>query len=168
MFRRLNFLLPDIDHAKNVVNELHELGVKDKQIHTLYRHDSPAASLYPASKNLRGDKAEQLENKLWNGNLVFFFIFLVLFIATLITENYLFAIGCLGLMIISFAVGNFFARHIPHVHLNQFKNALSHNELLLMVDIPDSQLGNIEDNIHRHHPYAIDGGSSWMLKGVDI
>lgn len=168
MFRRLNFLLPNAALAQNVVNELTSMGVSGKNIHTYAEHNQPIESLLPATKNQQLDRAMEMENIAWKGNLLIFFVCFSLLIITLFTSHYLIALACLGLMIVSFSLGNFFAQYIPHVHLNEFKNAVSHNELLVMVDVADDRVSDIENNIHRHHPAAVAGGSSWTLKGVDI
>lgn len=168
MFRRLNFLLPNAKLAQNVANELLSLGVTSDHIHTYAKHDQPIGGLRPATPNQSSDKAQHIEDKFWFANLAAFGVFLVLFLGFFISANYLLSIACLGMMLISFSAGNFFARNIPHIHLNQFKDALSHNELLMMVDVPDERVTDIENKIHRHHPAAVEGGTSWMLKRADI
>jgi len=168
MFRRLNFLLPNARLAQNVANELTMLGVSDKDIHTYAEHNLPIGSLNPATENQVHDEAQKIENIFWKGNLALFFIFLGICLIAFIMQQYSLALLSLGVMIISFAVGYFFVRHIPRVHINEFKHAVSHNELLMMVDIPDDKVGFIENIIHRHHPAAVEGGSSWTLKSVDI
>jgi len=168
MFRRLNFLIPNAKLAQEVVNELTGLGVNDKNIHTYAEHNLPTDSLLPATKNQAEDRSQYLEDIFWKGNLSFFFILLCLLIITLLTSHYLLSLACLGIMLVSFSIGNIFATYIPHVHLSEFKNALSHNELLMMVDVPYEKMHDIETQIHRHHPAVVEGGSSWALKGVDI
>jgi len=168
MFRRLNFLLPNAQLAQKVVNELSGLGVKDRNIHTYAKHDLPTASLNPATENQINDEAQEIENIFWNGNLFMFFVFLIILVVAMTTQQYMLALLSLAVMMLSFAAGNFFAQHIPHTHMSEFKEALNHNELLLMVDVPDEKVGYIENTIHRHHPAAFEGGSSWTLKSVDI
>jgi len=168
MFRRLNFLLPNAQLAQKVVNELSSLGVKSRYIHAYAKQNFPIASLNPATENQVNDEAREIEKIFWNGNLFIFFLFLFVLIVALSTQQFMLALLSLAAMIISFAAGNFFAQHIPHTHFNEFKQALNHNELLLMVDVPDEKVSYIENNIHRHHPAAIECGSSWTLKSVDI
>ena len=168
MFRRLNFLLPNAQLAEKVVNELLNLGVNQKHIHTYAEHNLPTGSLKTATQNQVNDEAQQIENIAWKGNLLLFFIFLVIFIASLAAEQNSLALLSLGVMILSFSAGYFFVKKIPRTHIRNFKHALSHNELLIMVDIPDEKAGDIENRIHRHHPAAFEGGSSWTLKNVDI
>lgn len=168
MFRRLNFLLPNAKLAQKVVNELLSMGVSSNNIHTYAEHKFPIGSLRPATVNQKQDKAQHMENILWSGNLILFFTFLAIAIIGLFTQQYLLAVFSVGIMVISFSIGYFFTAHIPHTHLGMFKDALSHNELLMMVDVPDEKVGAVEDKIHRHHPAAFEAGSSWTLKGVDI
>jgi len=151
-----------------MVNELISLGVENKNIHTYAEHDLPLESLQPATENQIKGKAQHLETLFWNGNLILFFVVLIAFIASMAMGEYLVALVCSAVMILSFAAGNYYARNIPHTNPDMFKDALSHNEMLMMVDLPDEKVGEVEMKIHRHHPAAIEAGSSWTLRGVDI
>lgn len=168
MFRRLHFLLPNAKLAQNVTNELLSMGVNSQNIHTYAEHNYPIGELRPATLNQAHDKARQLEDFFWSGNLVLFAIFTVIFIAAMLSANYILALISAAIMLVSFAAGNFFIKHIPHTHLNEFKDALSHNELLMMIDVPDETAATVENSIHRHHPAAVEAGSSWTLKNADI
>ena len=168
MFRRLHFLLPNASLAQSVVNECLSLGVSSQNIHTHAEHDYPIDSLRPATLNQARDRARQLEDYFWVGNLILFAVFTILFISAMLAAYYVLALICVAVMLLSFAAGNFFIRHIPHTHLNQFKDALSHNELLMMIDVPDETAAEIENSIHRHHPAAVEAGSTWTIKHADI
>jgi len=168
MFRRLYFLLPNAKLAQNVVSELTAMKINPNKIHTYAEHNFPTGLLNPATKNQSRNEALQIENIFWNGNLLLFLIFFCICIVSLATQEYILSLLSLVVMIISFMTGNFFVKHIPHTHIENFKHATSHNELLLMVDVADEKASYIENAIHRHHPAAIEGGSSWTLKNVDI
>ena len=168
MFRRLHFLLPNQQLAKAVVEELNTLGINNKHIHAYSEHNLPIGELPPVSKNQAHDKTLQLENVLWKGNLIFFFVILAVCLVSIAGANYTLALICAALMLVSFSIGNYFARYIPHVHLYQFADALSHNELILMVDVDDKKLEMVEKNIHKHHPAVVEGGSCWTVKGMNI
>jgi hypothetical protein len=47
------------------------------------------------------------------------------------------------------------------VHLGEFRDALAHGEVLLMVDVPRGRVSEVEDRVHRHHPEATVGGVGW-------
>lgn len=168
MFRRLHFLLPNAQLAQKVVHELQRMGVDNTKIHAYAEHDLPLGSLRPVTPNQAHDRAQKLENILWKGNLILFFLFLAIMLIAIAYGNYLVALACIAVMLVSFAAGNFFASHIPRVHMSEFRDAVSHNELLLMVDVPDEKLNQVEQAIHRHHPAAVEGGTSWTLKNIDV
>jgi len=168
MFRRLNFLLPNAKLAQNIVSELATLGVDEENIYTYAENNIDISALNPATKNQVHDEALHVENMFWKGNLQLFFVFLIICITALFTQQHLLALTSIGIMFISFMGGYFFVKHIPHTHLTSFKHATNHNELLVMVDLPNEKVGFVENLIHRHHPAAIEGGSSWTLKGIDI
>jgi len=168
MFRRLHFLLPNQQLAKAVVEELNSLGINNQQIHAYAEHNLPIGELPPVTKNQAHDKTLQVENLLWKGNLIFFFLLLAVCFVSLVIGYFILALVSAFLLLVSFAIGNFFAQHIPHVHLYQFADALSHNELMLMVDVDDEKLEMVEKNIHRHHPAVVEGGSCWTVKGMNF
>ena len=168
MFRRLHYLLPNQQLAQVVVEELNSMGIKNKQIHAYAEHKMPIGALPPVTKNQAHDKTLQLENLFWKGNLILFFVLFAACIYSIVIASYLSALICAALMLVSFSIGNFFAKHVPHVHLYQFAHALNHNELLLMVDVDDEKIAMVEKNIHRHHPAAVEGGSCWTIKGMNI
>ena len=74
MFRRLNFLLPNAQLAQKVVNELLNLGVSYKNIHTYTEHNLPTAALNPATRNQIDDEAQQIEKIFWKGNRLLYVI----------------------------------------------------------------------------------------------
>ena len=168
MFRRLNFLIPNAQLAQKIMSELSKLGVKENNVHTYAEHNLPTGSLNLATKNQANDEAQLIEDIFWKGNLTLFFVFLVIGVIALTTQQYFLSLMSTGVMILSFTAGVFFVRHIPHTHLSEFKHAVNHNELLMMIDVPNDKAHFVENTIHRHHPSAIEGGSSWTLKGVDI
>ena len=116
-----------------------------------------------ATKEQIHDNAHLIEDVLWKANLTLFFVALAVFVYSVLTGSMFYAVTCLAVMTVSFISGDFFAMYIPHIKLNEFKHAIKHNEILLMVDIPKKRVAEIEDCIHRHHPAAIEGGSSWSL-----
>ena len=168
MYRRINFLIPNVSLAKKVVKELNELGVNNKHINNYAENNYPTNGLNLATKNQINDEARLVEDIFWKGNLLLFFIFSAICIVALIAQQYSLALLAIAIMILSFMAGNFFVKHIPHTHLSELKHATSHNELLMMVDVEDNKVNKIENTIHRHHPAAYEAGSSWTLKSVDI
>ena len=52
--------------------------------------------------------------------------------------------------------------------VKDFHQEMSHGEILLMVDVMGYRVHGIEQHVHRHHPEAVSGGSSWMIDAFDL
>ena len=66
-----------------------------------------------------------------------------------------------AVMIASLVGGALFALRLPATHLDEFREALHHGELLLMVDVSRDCVEDVEELIRRRHPEAVAGGSAW-------
>lgn len=87
------------------------------------------------------DLGARLETIFWDGNLVLFFLALMtLIILILMNVSGFWLVVPSIIMLTTFIVGAGFTKHIPNVHLSEFADALRHQEILLMVDVPVSFL----------------------------
>ncbi|HEX5637435.1 MAG TPA: hypothetical protein VFY78_10145 [Gammaproteobacteria bacterium] len=168
MLIRLYFLVPDADQARKVIDELSDNEIPPSRIHVHSRKPSLLSRLPRATLRQQHDVLRTIEQVLWRADLLLFVLALAAFIATLVAGYYLWMLVSLAVMAISFFGGNFFASHIPNVHLNEFSDALSHSEVLLMVDVEQHQVARIEFLVGQHHPAAVAGGSSWTLDVAGI
>jgi hypothetical protein len=73
-----------------------------------------------------------------------------------------------GIMLVAFLAGLGFTSRVPNVHLGEFRDALRHAEILLMVDVPVQQVARVEDRVHRRHPEAAVGGVGWSLADLPV
>ena len=161
MRRRLYFLLPDREHARSVVDELTLEGISVRNMHTHGARGTPLDGLPVASPRQANDAAGHLENFLWNANLLSFFVAFAIFIILAFTTGanlWLFAPAII--MAANFLIGVRFMR-LPNTHLNEFRDALAHGEILLMVDVTEERVADVENLVHHHHPEAAVGGVSW-------
>lgn len=163
MLLRLYFLLPDADLARKVVDDLSDHNVPPVRIYAHCHNVLQLTRLPRASLRQRMDILRQIESLLWRADLLIFFVALLAFAATLIVGLSLWTLLALLVMVLTFVAGDLFASHIPNVHLDEFSDALAHNEVLLMVDVEQHQVAEIEAQVEHHHPAAIAGGSSWTL-----
>ena len=69
---------------------------------------------------------------------------------------------CAATMVVTFLAGASFTALLPTTHLDKFREAMSHGEILLMVDVPFYRLVEVEAAL-RHHPEATPGGCCWHL-----
>ena len=161
MNRRLYFLLPDRDHALSLVNELALNGVGDENMHALADQRIRLDELPNATSRQKHDTARRVETILWNANLALFTLAFGGFITLLILVGLSgWLLLCIAIMVATFLAGLSFTR-TPNTHLDEFRDALAHGEILLMVDTPASRVADIEDRVHRHHPEAAIGGVGW-------
>ncbi len=166
MRRRLFFLFPDEEHALRVVDELVQNGLDRSHVHALAGGRMKLSNLSPATPQQRADKVWLLERLFWNGNLAVFTLALLGLLASLYWGFSTWSVLAIGIMLITFIVGERFAVTLPHIHLNEFRGALSHGEVLLMVDIPKERVAEIEELVHRGHPEAGVGGVGWTVEAL--
>jgi hypothetical protein len=166
MLRRLFFLFPDEPHAQRVVDKLIERGVPSHRFHAMAK--SELETLPQATERQKNDAAFRVENFLWRTNFFIFLVALLFLVGTLAAGEYIWSMISLLVMFATFFAGNYFAVHVPDVHLSEFTDALSHGEILLMIDVPVKKVNEIESYVHHHYPEAAGGGTSWAVDGFNL
>jgi len=162
MKRRLYFLFPNEAHTQQAIDDLQRnAGVDESQIHVIANFET--ATLRHPHTRLLSDKEAQLESRLWNGNLALFFIALLFFVAALATAMPMLAAASVIVMLATFIAGLIFTTRVPNAHMSLFRQALSHGELLLMLDVPRNRVREVEHYVHHHYPDAETGGVGWHL-----
>lgn len=167
MLRRLFFLFPDEKHAQSVVHELVNNNIPKRRIHAI-SHGARLITLPAATERQKKDTAFLVEKLLWMTNLLVFFVALIGLIMALISGDTLWSIVAIFVMLATFIAGELFVVFVPDVHLSEFSDALSHGEILLMVDVAKNQVAEVENLVHRHHPEAVVGGVGWTLDAFGI
>lgn len=167
MLRRLFFLFPDEAHAQRVVDELINNDIPKHRIHAIAR-GIELNTLPEATERQKRDTAFRLEKILWNANLSIFALAFVLLFAALVAGEFLWAAAAVAVMLASFIAGEWFVVYLPDVHLSEFTDALSHGEILLMIDVPKKRVDEIERFVHHHHPEAFVGGVSWSVDAFGL
>lgn len=161
MKRRLYFLLPDTTHAKQVIADLKAAGIARAHIHT---YTGKRRSGW--RRRVMDDPRHRLERWFWNGNLALFFLALALFIYGLWASGATWSMAGAAVMAATLAIGLVFLT-LPDTHLEAFRSALNHGEVLVMVDIPKARVGDIEARVRRRHPEAALGGVDWSLDALE-
>lgn len=161
MKRRLYFLFPDTGQARAAVQDLMRLDVAPEHLHTLARADIDLGDLPVATDPQRHDALAQIEKGLWNGNLALFALAAIGLALAIVFGAIAWAALAVLVMAASVAGGAWFAMRLPHVHLDEFRAALRHGEILLMVDVTRNCIEEIEAMMQRRHPESVAGGSGW-------
>jgi hypothetical protein len=164
MKRRLYFLFPDPQKAHRVVGELTRAGIDRARMHALAADGVDLSGLPAANVEQRTDLGARIERVLWGANLAFFGVALLVFVGTLLAGMSAWSVVAVAVMLTTFLVGASFAVRVPNVHLDEFRDALAHRGVLLMVDVPRARVPEVEDRVHRHHPEATVGGVGWTAE----
>ena len=167
MLRRLFFLFPDVERTRLAVVGLQQRGVNTSRVHVM-ADSAELDGLPEATPRQKQDVAFQLEKIIWTSNLILFGLLLGMMIIALTAGKLLAAIILLALLLVSFLVAEQFVVKVPNVHLSEFEHALSHGDILMMVDVHAAEVTEIEEFIHRHYPYAVVGGVGWTLDHFGI
>ena len=167
MLRRLFFLFPDEPHAQRVVDQLVALNIPIRHIHAIGQNVE-LKTLPQATQRQKNDTAFRIEKFLWSANLAVFAFALVALVTALAAKEFNWATVSLLTMAATFFAGEQFAVHVPDVHLSEFTDALSHGEILLMIDVPFKRVTEIERFIHRKYPDAYGGGVGWSVDAFGL
>ena len=117
----------------------------------------------------RNDLGARIEHYLWGGNLALFFLALIALVAfALLPLSGWWLLLPAAVMLASFLTGLEFVMHTPNVHLSEFRSAMRHREILLMIDVPAGQVADVEETVHRLHPEAITGGVGWSVNALQV
>lgn len=168
MKRRLFFLLPDVKQAKDIVFELNQIGIDQTHMHVIAREDIDTTGLPESTSLQKKDGIYQIEQFLWNSNLVLFTIALFFAMYFFLTNSPIVALVPLAIMLICFASGCLFTSKVPSTHLSEFETAISHGEILLVVNTPKKRVQQLDDFIHTQHPEAITAGIGWTVEALKL
>ena len=169
MKRRLYFILPDTGHTRAVVNDLEVFGINTRAMHVLAKPGVDLNGLPVATGKQRTDAGAKLETILWDGNLATYFIALRALVAVVYMGlGWFWLLLAVVVMAVTFLMGIVFTSQVPNVHLSEFRDAMHHGELLLMVDVPLWRVERVEALVHEHHPEATAGGVGWHIDALHI
>ena len=169
MKRRLYFLIPDTGHAQAVVDDLEAFGINRDAMHVLAKAGIDLGRLPVATGRQRTDAGARLETILWDGNLALYLVALLALIAmAYLRFDWYWLLLPAAIMVVTFVMGIVFTTKIPNVHLSEFRDAMHHGELLLMVDVPLWQVERVETLVHSQHPEATAGGVCWHIDALHI
>jgi hypothetical protein len=160
MRRRLYFLLPSLESAHQTANDLLLARVEDRHMHFLAKRGTDLGELHEATYLQKTDLLHGISVGLalgGVGGLVLGGVIVVFPPAgnpQLVTVLVAAVIGAvLGAWMSSMA-----AAAVPNSRLKQFQDDIDKGKILLMVDVPYAQVGQIRELVLGRHPEAVSGG----------
>jgi hypothetical protein len=154
--RRLYFLLPDVDTARRIVDELLLVHIPYEHIHILANPETPLEELPEAGIAQKTDLVPALERGLAVGGSAGVMAGLIALAFPLgpVAAGGAILFGALGGAGFGAWVSSMIGIGIPNSRLERFEQAIAEGHLLMMVDVPKTRVEEFEELIHGHHPEA--------------
>jgi hypothetical protein len=155
--RRIYYLVPNIETARKIVDELLLARVEERHMHLVAREGMPMENLPEATFLQKTDFVPALEKGVAVGGATGVLAGLVAM--TFPPAGLVFGGGALLATALAGAgVGAWFSSmigaSIPNSRVKEFEQAIERGEVLMMVDVPKSRVEAIEELIKQHHPEA--------------
>ncbi len=157
--RRLYFLVPTVESASQIVDELLLARVEERHIHIAAKdhHALVQAHLPEATLLQESDFVPALERGLAVGGATGLLAGIVA--VTLPPAGLILGGGAiLGISLAGAGVGAWISGMIgvsvPNSQLAQFEDAVEAGELLMIIDVPKPRVDEITDLVKKHHPEA--------------
>ena len=166
--RRLYFMIPGIDSAKTIVDELLLARVDQRHIHIAAadHHALTEANLPEANLLQESDFVPAVERGLAIGGATG----ILAGVAAVALPGVGLVLGggaILGIGLAGAGLGAWVSSMIgisaPSSRLTEFEDAIKEGGLLMMVDVPKTRVDEITDLIKQHHPEAVIEGTEPVI-----
>jgi hypothetical protein len=155
--RRLYFLVPNVDSARKINDELLLARVEERHIHVIARQGTPLEDLPEARLRERSDLIPALERGAAIGGVtgVVAGIIAVTFppAGLLLGGGAILATGLAGAGV-GAMMSSMIGVDVPNSRIQRFHDAIEKGELLMMVDVPTDRVDEIDELVKKHHPEA--------------
>lgn len=155
--RRLYFLLPNVDSAKVIVDELLLARIEERHIHIAAsdHHVLTEANLPEANLLQESDFVPAVERGLAVGGAtgVLAGIAAVAIPGVGLAGGAILGIGLAGAGVGAW-VSSMIGISAPSSRLTEFEKAIEEGKLLMMVDVPKARVDEITTLVRKHHPEA--------------
>ncbi|RMD68776.1 MAG: DUF1269 domain-containing protein [Gammaproteobacteria bacterium] len=155
--RRLYFLVPDVETARKIVEELLLARVEERHIHLIAKEGTPMEDLPEATFLQKTDFVPALERGLAIGGATGLLAGLVAMTfppAGLVLGGAAVLATTLAGAGVGAWLSSMIGAALPNSRIKQFEEAIEKGEILMMVDVPKDRVHEIEELIKKHHPEA--------------
>lgn len=155
--RRIYFLVPDLENAARVTDELLLARIEEKHIHVIAKQGTALGELPEASLLQTSDVIPALERGLAVGGATG--ILAGLAAVTFPPAGLVLGGGAiLATALLGSGIGAWMSSMIgvdvKNRRIKQFETAIEKGEILFLVDVPKARVEEIEAMVKRHHPDA--------------
>lgn len=156
MRRRLYFLLPNVNSARQIVNELLLARIDSNHIFVMAKDGVPLDDLPQASLLERSDLVYGFERGLLIGGFTGAVVGIIASLSPdlgLVGGGMILACAFAGAIIGAWASG-MIGTDVINSRVKPFENQIQKGEILLMVDVPKQDVEKISAMVRKHHPEA--------------
>ena len=157
MRKRMYFLLPDVKHASQTVDDLLLARIEERYIHVMAKEGTNLKDLPEATMSQKSDFIHGMELGLVIGGLTGILIgILVLQFPPEGLSVSLGAVLIFALMgaIFGIWVSGMIGLDAPNSQLKQFEKALARGKILMMIDVPQEKIDAVKAIMKKRHPEA--------------
>ena len=155
-------MVPNIDTANTVVDELLLKRVDEQHIHVVAREGTPMGDLPEANLLQKSDFIPAMERGLAVGGITG--VLAGIAAVTFPPAGLVLGGGAiLGTSLAGAGIGAWISgmigMDVPNSQIEKFEEAIETGEVLMMIDVPKTRVEEIEALIQQHHPDADMGGT---------
>jgi hypothetical protein len=157
MRRRLYFLVPNIDIATKVVDDLLLARIEEKHIHVIARRGTPLGDLPEASLLQKSDFLPAVERAVTLGGAtgtLSGLVALALAPGLVVAGGAVLLASALAGAGVGAWLGGMVGMNVGNTRLKAFEEAIERGELLILVDVPFEKVDEISARVKQHHPEA--------------
>ena len=161
MKRRIYFLLPNIDNAKKVHNELLLARIEERNMHVLARDDISLNDLPEASILEKSDLIHGLQVGFIVGGFTGVVLALIAFLSDMIVPGWeTISLGgiIVGCAFVGAWTSSMVAINIQNTRLKEFMRDVNSGQILYMVDVTVNRIDEISELVHSKHPEVTNRG----------
>lgn len=153
--RRLYFLVPSIETARMIVDELLLARIEERHIHVIAKEGTALGDLPEANLLQKSDLVPALERGLAVGGATGLLAGVVA--VTFPPAGIILGGGAiLGIGLAGAGMGAWVSSMIGisanNTRLKNFEQAVEKGELLMLIDTPKARVDEIQELVHKHHP----------------
>ena len=166
--RRLYFLIPTVDSATKIVDELLLARIEQRHIHIAAadHHALLEANLPEAGLLQESDFVPAVERGLAIGGATGILAGIAAValpgVGLVLGGGAILGIGLAGAGLGAWASG-MIGVSAPSTRLKEFESAISEGNLLMMVDVPKQQVDEVTELIRKHHPEVVVEGTEPVI-----
>ena len=157
MRRRLYFLVPNVELATKVVDELLLGRIEERHIHVIAKPGTPLADLPEASLLQKSDFVPAVERAVAVGGAtgtLAGLVALTLVPGVVVAGGAVLLASALAGAGVGAWLGGMVGMNVGNTRLKAFEEAIERGELLILVDVPFAKVDEISERVKKHHPEA--------------